>query len=255
MLKRWWNYIKAWFGAKSEEIKDPEIELQQAMNEFREKDQELRSNAAKVLAHRTQVGDELEDATKEAAEAKELAKQALLKADAATKAGDSAEALRWNQAAQAIATKLQASNSNVVTLTEQLTIAETQAQQARQAVATNAGQLSELAAKQIELKGKIKSAEMQESLNETMDQLNASVGEDAPSLKEIEDKIEARAAQATAEADIAKATPEGAMAELERAADIQDADAALDDLRKELGIGAAPELPAGGGTQTAGPQP
>jgi phage shock protein A len=251
MLKRWWNYIKTWFGAKSEEVMDPEIQLQQAVDEFRERDQELRGQAAKVLAHRTQVAEELEDATKDSAEAKELAKQALLKADAAAKAGDAAEAERWNQAAQTIAVKLQASESNVATLTEQLTIAEQQAANAREAVSANAAELSELSAKQTELTGKIKSAEMQESLNRTMEQLNASVGDEAPSLKEIEDKIESRAAQAAAEADIAASTPEGAMAELEKSVDLSEADSTLDSLRSELGL--APAVTTGGSEPTTPP--
>jgi phage shock protein A len=239
MLKRWWNYIKTWFGVKSEEVMDPEIQLQQAVDEFRERDQELRGQAAKVLAHRTRVADELEDVTKESAEAKELAKQALLKADAAAKAGNADEAGRWNQAAQTIAVKLQASESNVVTLTEQLKIADQQAANAREAVSANAAELSEVSAKQMELSGKLKSAEMQESLNRTMEQLNASVGEDAPSLEEIENKIESRAAQAAAEADIAASTPEGAMAELEQSVDLAEADETLASLRSELGLGPA----------------
>lgn len=249
MLKRLWNYLKTWFGVKTEQMKDPEIELQQAMNEFRSRDQELRSNAASVLAHRARVADELEDATKEAAQAKELAKQALMKADAATKAGNAEEAARWTQAAQTVAMNLQAANSTTVTLTEQLNTADAQAARAREAVSMNASQLSELAAKQTELRGKLKSAQMQESLNKTMEQLNASVGGDAPSLKEIENKIEARAAQAVAEADIAKATPQGAIAELKQAVNLQEADEALAGLRAELGLAPAPELPAGSGTE------
>ena len=49
----------------------------------RTRDRELRNQAAKVVAHRTRTAAELEDAGEEAAKARELAKQALLKADAA----------------------------------------------------------------------------------------------------------------------------------------------------------------------------
>ena len=46
------------------------------------KDQELRNQAAQVIAHRTNVAAELEDASGDMAESRELAKQALLRADA-----------------------------------------------------------------------------------------------------------------------------------------------------------------------------
>ena len=56
---------------------------------------------------------------------------------------------------------------------------------------------------------------MQESVNKAMDQMTATVGEDAPSLKEVENKIQARMAQASAKAELTEATsPEAAIAEL-----------------------------------------
>ena len=50
-----WNYIKTWFGKKTEDIKDPEIEIEQAIQEAQKRDQELRNQAAQVIAHRTNV--------------------------------------------------------------------------------------------------------------------------------------------------------------------------------------------------------
>lgn len=243
-MRKFWNYIKTWFGVKSEQIKDPEIEIEQAIGEARERDRELRNQAAKVIAHRTKLADDLEDASAESAEAKALAKQALVKADEATKAGNAAEAARWNQAAQAIAMKLQAANSTTEMLTQQLTVAEDQAVKAQKAVNQNAMSLQEMSAKRMEMLGKLQAAKMQESVNSAMDQLNATVGDDAPSLKEIEDKIERRSAEASAKAELSAGTPEGAMAELKESVNLAEADATLDSLRSELGLGPAPALPA-----------
>ena len=64
-----WNYIKTWFGKKTEEIKDPEIEIEQAIQEAQQRDQQLRNQAAQVIAHRTNVGAELEEASGDMAEA------------------------------------------------------------------------------------------------------------------------------------------------------------------------------------------
>jgi phage shock protein A len=241
-MRKLWNYIKAWFGKKTEDAKDPEIEIEQAINEAQSRDRELRNQAAKVVAHRTRTAAELEDAGEEAAKARELAKQALLKADAAATAGNADEAARWTQAAQTMAMKIQASDSNVATLRAQLQSAESQAEQAKQAVNQNAMRLQEMTAKRIELLGKLESARMQESVNKAMDQLTATVGDDAPTLKEVEDKIQQRAAMASAKAELRDATPEGAMVELEHEVNLAEADRTLDELRVEMGLGAAPAV-------------
>jgi len=235
-MARLWGYIKAWFSKKSEDVKDPEIEIEQAITEARDRDRELRNQAARVVAHRMRTAAELEDAGEEAAKSRELAKQALLKADAATTAGNADEAARWTQAAQTIAMKIQASDSNVATLTAQLTSAEAQAEQAKQAVNQNAMRLQEMTAKRIELLGKLESARMQENVNKAMEQLTATVGDEAPTLAEVEDKIQARVAQASAKAELQSSTPEGAMVELEHAVNLAEADSTLDALRAELGL-------------------
>src|SRR5262249_10888532 len=79
-------------------------------------------------------------------------------------------------------------------------------------------------------------AKMQETVNMAMDSLNASVGDgSAPSLDDVEKKIEARLAEAGTHAELKAATPDGAMADLEQAVNLTKADDALDSLRAELG--------------------
>lgn len=251
-MGRLWDYLKALFGKKVEELKDPEVEIEQAIASARERDQDLRNQAAKVIAHRTQLAGELEDSAEELAKAKELAKQALLKAEAAKSAGNTDEQLRWTQSAQALAMRMQAAQSNYDRLTEQLETADEQAEKAKSAVQQNAMQLEEIASKRLEMLGALESAKLQESMNDAMASISASVGQDAPSLKEVEDKIEARMAEAQAKAELEAVTPEGSMAELERSVDLAEADRALEDLRKELGIveleagQSSPQLPPGG---------
>jgi phage shock protein A len=245
MFRRWWNYIKTWFGMKSKDAMDPEVEIEAAINEARQQDKVLRNEAAKVIAHRTRVADEVEEAAKEVAEAKELAKQALLKADGASQAGDAAEAQKWTTAAQSIAMRLQASQKNVDAMQSQLVLADQQSQQAQSAVRNNAMRLEEVTAKRMQMLGQLQAAKMQETVNKAMATISAKVGGDAPSLEEIEDKIQDRMANAAAHAQLEGESPEGAMAELERSVDLSSANSTLDDLRAELGIGsAAPEPPA-----------
>ena len=249
-----WNYLKTWFGKKSEDIKDPEIEIEQAIQEAQKRDQELRNQAAQVIANRTNVASELEEASGDVAEAKELAKQALLKADAAAKAGNAADAQKWNTTASQIAMKLQASQNTVDMLTKQLETANVQAEKAKEAVKNNAIQVQELAGKRMELLGQLQAAKMQESVNKAMDAMTATVGQDAPSMEEVENKIQARMAQASAKAELTEATsPEAAIAELKSATLAAQADSTLDSLRAELGLGAAAELPAAPAAPPADP--
>ena len=245
MFKRWINYIKTWFGMKSKEVMDPKVEIESAINEARSRDQTLRNEAAKVIAHRTRVAGEMEEAAGDLAEAKELARQALLKSDAAAQAGNSPDAEKWNSAAQALGMRLQSSQKSVESFQQQLTVADQQAEMAKTAVHDNAMRLEEITAKRMQMLGQLEQAKMQESVNSAMASINASVGGDAPSLKEIEDKIQDRMASAMAKTELTASTPEGAMAELKREVNMSGATAALDDLRSELGLGPAPALGTG----------
>jgi phage shock protein A len=189
-----------------------------------------------VIAHRTQVAGEVEDAAGELARARELAKQALLKADEATKAGNSDDAARWTRSAQALAMRMQAAESNYGNLKRQLEIAEEQSDKAKTAVQRNAMELEEIAAKRMEMLGELEAAKMQETVNNAMASISSSIDREGPSLKDVEDKIEARMAEARAHAELEAATPEGSVAELEREVDLAEADATLDELRAELGL-------------------
>lgn len=253
MLRRWWNYIKTWFGMKSKEVMDPKVEIESAIAEARKRDQNLRNEAAKVIAHRTRVADEMSDAATSVAESKEMAKQALMKADEAAKAGNAADSDKWSQAAQAIALKLQASQTSLDSMQQQLQVADQQSEQAKTAVHDNAMRLEEITAKRMEMLGQLEQAKMQESVNSAMASINASVGGDAPSLNEIEDKIQDRMAQAMAKTELTASTPEGAMAELKREVNLSSASASLDDLRKELGLGEAPAIGSGSTSDSDAP--
>lgn len=236
MFRRLWGYIKALFRRAAEQAMDPEIEIEQAIQEARRRDQELRNQAAKVIAHRTQLESKLEDAADTVGEARETAKQALLRADGAQKEGDTEAVAKWTQAAQAMALKLQAAENNLNGLKEQYEVAVEQAGSAKTAVQQNAMRLQELAAKRMELVGRLQQAKMQESVNRAVEAISASIDTEAPSLERVEEKIEARVAEATARAELREVTPEGAEAELREAVSLAQADAKLEELKAELGL-------------------
>lgn len=236
MFKRIWGYIKAWFRGATEAVMDPEVEVEQAIAEARTADQRLRNQAAKVIAHRTQLETKIERAASELGTARETAKQALLRAEDAKNAGDAASVEKWTTAAQSLALKIQAAESNVNGLKSQYEVALQQAEDAKTAVQQNAMRVQELAAKRMELLGKLEQAKMQETINSAMETMTASMEKEAPSLSKIEDKIEGRLADARAHTELRGVTPEGAEQELKEAVSLAEADAKLEELRKELGL-------------------
>ena len=236
MLRRIFNYLRTLFGMAAERAMDPAVEIEQAINEARRRDQDLRNQAAKVIAHRTQIEARIESAAKDVGDARETAKQALLRAETAKNAGDVAGQTKWTNAAQSVALKLQAAESNLNGLRSQYEIAITQADQAKSTVTQNAMRLQELAAKRMQLVGQLEQARMQEAVNRAVESISVSMETNAPSLDKVEEKIQTRLSEAQARAELREATPEGAETELREAVSMAQADARLDELKKELGL-------------------
>jgi phage shock protein A len=236
MLKKWWEYIKSWFKSTSEQMMDPEVEIRMAIDDAKRKDQDLRNQAAKVIAHKTQLESKIDRAAGDVGEAREMAKKALLRAEEAKTAGDDAGVTKWTQSAQSLAMKLQASENNLASLKTQFEASISQADQAKTAVQTNAMKLQELSAKRMELVGSLEQAKMQETVNEAVSSISSSVDDSVPSLDEVEDKIERRKAEAMAKAELHEVTPEGAEAELRKEIDMAQADEKLSELKAELGL-------------------
>ena len=138
MFKRIWAYLQQLFRGAAESAMDPEVEIEVAINDAKKRDQELRNQAAKVIAHRTQLEAKIEKAASDVGEARETAKQALLRAEKARAEGDAAGVEKWTQAAQSLALKLQAAESNLGGLKDQYEIAAQQAESAKSAVASSA---------------------------------------------------------------------------------------------------------------------
>jgi phage shock protein A len=236
MLRKWWEYIKAWFRGQSARVMDPEVEIQMAIDQAKAQDRNLRNQAANIVAHRTQLESKIEKEADTVGETREMAKQAIMKAEEAKSAGDAASVEKWTSTAQSLALKLQAAENNLTSLTGQYEVAIQQADEAKRAVQTNATRLQELSAKQMELLGALEQAKMQEQVNQAVQSMSATLDDEMPSLASVEEKIEKRKAQAMAKAEIYEATPQGAEAELREAINQTAADAKLDELKAELGL-------------------
>jgi len=125
---------------------------------------------------------------------------------------------------------------------------------AKQAVTQNASALQRKLAERQKLLSQLDQAKMQEQMNAAMNQLNATVGQDVPSLEEVRAKIENRYAQALGQADLQQNSVEGRMLEVEQASADIEAQSRLSELRSQLGLSSGTQAAGQVGPGTAAPR-
>lgn len=237
VLRRWWRYVASFLGVKFEEVADPKVQLEQAIAESREQHRRLTEHAATIVANQMQLQMHLDRAIEEYEKARTSARQALVLADASTKAGDSAKATSLNHAAEAYAGRLNALERQIANTRTSLLSAVEASAQAKQAVKLNAVAVQKALAEREQLLSRIDQARMQEQMNAAMAQLRQSVGDDVPTLEEVRSKVERRLAEANAASELSGAAVDVRMLEVEQAQADVETQARLADLRSQLGIG------------------
>ena len=260
LLRRIYNYLTAAGTQKFNEVADPKVQLEQALAEAQDQHRRLTSQAANVIANQKQTELRLNRAMEELEKLNGSARQAVLMADQAEKSGDQAKAAEYTRAAEAFANRLVAIESEVDSL-KTLSLQSAQAaDQAKQAVAQNSAALQAKLAERQKLLSQLDQAKMQEQINTAMTSLTETVGQDTPSLEEVRAKIEARYARALGSAELAGATVETRMLEVQHAQANAEATAKLDQIKTQLGISTgvdASEIAAAGadaGKEVAKPE-
>jgi phage shock protein A len=246
-LKRWWKYIGAKLNSSFNEKADPKVQLEQAITEAQDQHRRLREQAANVIANQKQTELRLNRLLEEYEKLSANARQAVLMADEAAKAGNTAKVTEYTTAAEAFANRLIALEHEVED-TKNLHLQATQAaEQAKTAVQQNSTVLQKKLAERQKLLGQLDQAKMQEQMNRAMTSLSETVGEDVPTFNEVRDKIEARYSKAKGMAELTENSVESRMLEVEQAAMNTEAQARLEEIRSQLGIASAPtpaEAPA-----------
>jgi phage shock protein A len=247
-LKRFWTYLGAMFGAKIDEKADPKIQLEQAIEEAKKRHAALSQQAAAVIGNQRQLEMKLTRTLEEVEKLQGSAKQALIQADAAKVAGNTAEAAQYEEAAQAFAMKLVAEESSAREQKALMEQASAAADGARKAVEQNAMQLQKTLAERSKLLSQLDNAKMQERMNDALKQMDELAPKgDTPSVGEVREKIEARYSKALGEADLRSGSVGTKMAEVEKAQLDSEAQARLASIRESLGSGSTG---AGSGSST-----
>ena len=249
LAKKWWKYATAKLTGKFNENADPKVQLEQAIGEAQSQHKNLKEQAISVIAGQKQAEIRLNTKMAELEKLNGNARQALIMAADAQKAGNGDKAVQYTSAAETIAGQLIQVERDVESLKAMVLDSTEAADQAKAAVGQNSRLLQERIAEKAKLLSQLEQAKMQEEMNVAMTQLNETVGDDVPTLKEVEEKIQARYAKAKAASELTEVSVESRVLEVEQATANVEAQGRLSELRAELGLdsaeAAAPEVEGG----------
>ena len=195
LFKKWWKYLTAKLTGSFEERADPKVQLEQAITEARSAHIRLKEQAANVIANQKQSELRLNSKLAELEKLNANARQALVMAADAEKAGDAAKAQQYNSAAETIANQLIQVEKDIESLKSLVLESAKASDQAKAAVEQNSRMLQQKISEKSKLMSQLDQAKMQEEMNSAMAQLNEQVGADVPSFDEVREKIEARYAK------------------------------------------------------------
>ena len=235
-LKKWWKYLGAKLNRNFDKNADPAVQLEQALAESQQQHRRLKEQAANVIASQKTAEIRLNGKLGELEKLNQNARQALIMAADAEKAGNAQKAEQYSKAAETIANQLIQVERDVESLKTMVLDATQAADQAKAAVEQNGRLLQQKLAEKNKLLSQLEQARMHEEMNKAMAQLNETVGDDVPTLKEVQDKIEARYAHAKASAELSETSVESRILEIEQATQNVEAQSRLSQLRAELGL-------------------
>ncbi|MEV7226398.1 PspA/IM30 family protein [Polymorphospora sp. NPDC051019] len=242
-----WRYVMALFGAKIDEHADPKVQIQQAVEESQRQHQALVQQAAAVIGNQRQLEMKLSRQMSEVEKLQSMARQSLVLADRSRASGDEAEAGKYEQTAQTLATQLVSAEQSMEDLKALHDQALAAAAQARRAVENNAMVLQQRLAERTKLLSQLEQAKMQETVARSLESMSSlAAPANTPSLDEVRDKIERRYANAMGRAELASNSVEGRMLEVQKTTLDMAGSSRLEQIRASM---AGEQL---GGQQAAG---
>jgi phage shock protein A len=240
VVTKWWKYLGAKLTSMFNEKADPKVQIEQAIQEAQDQDRRLREQAANVIAGQKQGEMALNRSMDELTKLNANTRQALIMAADAEKAGDTKRAGELTNAANVLAGKL-ITIENTIEEQKSMVLQSTQAaDQAKAAVQANSSALQKKLADRQRLLSQLDQAKMQEQMNAATSSMNATVGQDVPTLDEVRAKIEQRYAKAKATGELNATSVESHVIEIETATADIEAQSRLAQMKAELGLTPAP---------------
>jgi len=248
-----WKYLMASFSSKVDELADPKVQIQQAIEEAQRAHQALSQQAAAVIGNQRQLEMKLNRQLGEVEKLQASARQALVLADEARAKGDDAKATEFENAAEQFATQLVTSEQSIEDLKTLHDGAIQAAAGARTAVERNSMMLQQKLAERTKLLSQLEQAKMQEQVSKSLNQMSElAAPTNVPSLDEVRDKIEKRYATALGSADLAKNSVQGRMLEVQQSTVNMAGSNRLEQIRASLhGGSVAGQITSGASNNTA----
>ncbi len=179
-VKKWWKYLGAKLSGSLDANADPKVQLEQALSEAQAQHRRLREQAANVIASQKQAEIRLNGKMAELEKLNANARQALIMASDAEKAGDTTKAAQYTSAAETIANQLIQVEKDVEDLKKMVIDATGAADQAKAAVEQNSRCCSRSSPRSRSSSPSSSRPRMQEQMNSAMAQLTETVGDDVP---------------------------------------------------------------------------
>jgi phage shock protein A len=246
-----WKYLMAAFSSKVDELADPKVQIQQAIEEAQRQHQALSQQAAAVIGNQRQLEMKLNRQLSEVEKLQASARQALVLADESRAKGDDAKATEFENAAQQFATQLVTAEQSIEDLKTLHDQSLQAAAQARRAVEQNSMMLQQKLQERTKLLSQLEQAKMQEQVSKSLNQMSElAAPTNTPSLDEIRDKIEKRYATALGSADLAKNSVQGRMLEVQQSTVNMAGASRLEQIRASLQGGSVAGQITGGNSSS-----
>lgn len=230
MFKRLLAVLRSIFGSLVRRAEDPELLLRQYMDDMRARVPALRATVAEVVATEIQL-------QKQADRLREEIDDFDRQITSALKLGPQYE----EEAKTLIAAKAMAEESLDDTLA-QLETAQKGSERAKAALTDYQHEMERKVAEAKQLISQMKLAQIQDELAQTMAAFD--IGPPSDVLERMREKVDARAAQAQARAEVAVSGVDARLREIRRASARIGVEQQLADYKRKLGLPAAEEKPA-----------
>lgn len=223
MLRRWISNLRSRLRSSTEPDRAPQPDVEAAIDQARLRDQQLRNEAAKVIADKIVISSRIKELAAVVGESMALARESLVRSDEALSAGDEDASAKWAELARSYAGSLRASEDDLASLRGRYREVWNSAEEAKSAIQENAAGLEELSG------GRAARSEIMDNLTGT---LSTSIEDETPSPESLESLVDRLEGESSARADIQSLGP--GRHEGPEAVNMSEADARLDALRAEL---------------------
>jgi phage shock protein A len=237
LIARGWRYLGAALGSALDQVADPRLQVQMALEEARRQHQLLTEQAAAVLGNERELEIKVGRAMAEVERVRTATGRALMLADRASRTGDEAAARGHEETAALFAVQLAGAESTAAELADARDRSAGAAAAARRAVDHSAHLLQARLAEGSRLTTEIEAARMQERVADTLTALDALAPSGSiPTLEQIRVRVDRRVSIAAARSELAGTGTGARMLEIERAGLEETGRQKLVEIREALGL-------------------